>query len=164
MLNKKDFEELAGKVKVDDFHVMMVSDGSGNLHNKPCGWWCGFYYKPLQKTKEYYGGCNAGSVNYAELSPFLHTLYVFHSALVKVNLLNSVDEWKILLISDSEVTVKCGNKEYQRKSNLPLWAQIDWYAQNGFDLNWKWVKRNTNPVSLKADTISKKIRKSMENI
>lgn len=164
MLVKEDFEQLAGKVKVDDFHLMIVGDGSGSLHNMPCGWWCGFYYRPSGNVKEYYGGCNAGSVNYAELSPFLHTLYVFHAALVKVDLLKTVDKWKVLIVTDSELTVKCAMREYQRKSNLALWAQIDWYEKNGFEITWKHTPRNSNPINLKADKTSKTMRKTMENI
>ena len=152
MISKEQFESLAFSLGVSDFDLMIVADGSGTVANKPCGYYEASYYRPDCKIFEHSGACSCGTNNFAELSPFLLALWQFnHNTQGKIFTKAVLD---VLCVSDSELTVKCGNKEYTRSSNAALWASLAYY-ESIYDFTWKWVSRNSNPINKLADVKSR---------
>lgn len=163
-MNAQAFESLASQLNVADFQLMLVGDGSGTYFNLPCGWACASYFRPTGSIKRHFGGATGGTNNYAELAPFLHVLWVFHAAREKKYGNKNKPPVKILAVSDSEITVKCGNREYMRWANRALWFQLDWYVANGYHVVWKHVPRNSNPINVWADAQAGVIRQQMEDL
>lgn len=154
-MNESQLTAIAVKLGLGQFDLLLVADGSGTLATKPCGWCCIAYAPAVHEVVEHVGGTSGGTNNYAELSPFIHALW-FHQNR------NSVSKFKIELVSDSQMTVRCGNRNYSRNSNQALWACIDWFEQQGHTLHWNWVPRNSNEVNLQADKRGRSVRLLLE--
>lgn len=155
------FEALSEQVGVQDYHLMLVGDGSGMTRATPCGWCCHLYHRPSGRVRTHFGGASNGSNNFAELVPYLFSLATFHAAFVEAHP-DQEALFNVLIVSDSELTVRCGMGEYARRANLALWASIDWFVANGYKLTWRHVLRNSNPVSKRSDAIAGFARKEVK--
>ena len=49
---------------------------------------------------------------------------------------------KVLVISDSQILIRCASKEWKRKKNLDIWSQIDEVAQQ-MRVTFKWIRGHT---------------------
>lgn len=153
-------QEIARSLGISDYDLLLIGDGSGNLVNAPAGWFCTLFDSKSEAIVDHFGGVNGGTNNYAELAPYCHALWSYHSQR-KDNIGGIV---KVAIISDSEVTVRCGNGEYARKANASIWAQIEWFERNHYRLHWVHVPRNSNAFSEFADHIAGVVRRSISQI
>lgn len=134
-----------------------MADGSGMTSDKPCGWAC-LHHERGRRPFWLYGGTSHGTNNYAELEPFVHALWLFssqHPGPRKV---------QVVCVSDSELTVRCGNRQYARNANLALWASIDHYERLGYSMRFVHVPRNSNPVNKRADALGRSVRLELEKL
>jgi ribonuclease HI len=155
-LRAANFEELAQSLNVSDFDIMIVSDGAGNLKDTSCGWVSFVFNRPLGTITRHVGATSAGTNNYAELAPFLHAFWHINAGL------SGPASFKIVCVTDSELTVKQGIGQYARNANAAQWAAVDWYTRNGYRLDWQWVARNSNPINAACDAGAKDARRLME--
>lgn len=123
----------------DDFTLIAIADGSGTKWSKPCG--SKVYCRFNGEVKELQCSFSNGTNNFAEIIPFVYTLSYFG--------LEKLSSGKILFVSDSELTVKQGNREYTR-ANQPLWGAIEKF-ENSNKIVWKWVPRNILYLSKLCD-------------
>ena len=72
--------------------------------------------------------------------------------------------YRTWIFSDSELTVKCGNKEYARKTNVDLWAGLDALVARGYDVRFRWVPRNSTPFHAMADELAGTARVTLNNL
>ncbi len=142
------------------FDLLLLADGSGTKLERPCGWAC-YAYTPGGPIVEHLGGTSGGTNNFAELAPFLHALWSFHTRHFQGE--ERPRGVRVELVSDSEVTVRCGNGQYGRHANLPLWASIDWFVANGYLLHWNHIPRNSNSVATMADRRGREVRRVLES-
>lgn len=160
-LTSTDFLLLADSFEDEyDFDLMIVSDGSGNTVDRPCGFYAASYEKATKTVREHFGGTNGGTNNYAELAPFLLALWQFQATF---NPAGWKREVRVLCVSDSLITVNCGNGKFARNANRALWANLDWYSDNGYDFRWEHVPRNSNPINVRADCQAGKVRALFED-
>jgi ribonuclease HI len=147
-----------------NYDLELVCDGSGTVHNEPCGYSCkatSSIYKG--GTVTHFGGFSAGTNNFAELIPFVHALGYDFSVRPKSFVNNKLkEEAAVLCISDSELTVKQGNRKYHRNANKALWAAIDEYERLGYNLTWHHVLRDTIALQIACDSQSRELRKIIE--
>lgn len=149
--------DLAAEMDIPESDLYLIGDGSGTGAKTPCGWFVTAYDHVYDLVSEHIGGTNGGTNNLAELAPYIHALWWHHTMQEEPPTQNH--PCRVVIISDSEVTVRCGKREYGRKANLCLWAAIDWFEQNGYRLSWFWVPRNSNPFSSRADSEAGRLRK-----
>lgn len=144
-------EEFAAEMGVDeDVDLLLVGDGSGGTHRSPAGWGCMAYDRDLETVTIHAGALTAATVNFAELVPYVHALWHHHQSHAD----REVVHRRVAIVSDSQVTVRCGNREYRRKANGCLWASIEWFERRGYELEWIHVRRNSNEWSEFADWIA----------
>ena len=161
---------LAQSLGAKPFDLMLVGDGAGSFVHTPCGWFVTLYERASGKVWEHWGGAGGGTNNYAELEPFVFSLWAYRHVLWAYHTGKQdgqgpvVAAPRVFCVSDSELTVKCGRRDYARKMNLPLWASIEWFEQKGYRFQWVHVPRNSNRFNEKADLVAKKIRGSMGNV
>lgn len=62
------------------------------------------------------------------------------------------------VISDSEITVRCGNKQYQRRANGCLWAGIEWFESHAYVFQWHHVRRLSNAWNELMDAVAGHMR------
>lgn len=97
-------------------------------------------------------GVSCGTVNQAEA---LCTLDALRYDLYKVHSGRLPGSRRVVIFSDSEVTVKTGNGIYRPSFNPDIWASFDWFRQQGYQLTWFFVERNSNPLAVAIDAASK---------
>jgi ribonuclease HI len=153
-------EFLVRHLELPRFDLLLVGDGSGTRLDQSCGWCCTSYCPGAGSTVQF-GGTNGGTNNFAELSPYLHALWLYHTRRYG----NSGDtprsrgeQVAVVIVSDSEITVRCGQGVYARRANAGLWASLQWYEANGYQFTWRHVRRNTNPLSTRADEVAGRVR------
>ncbi len=161
-----DMENLAASVGVADFDLLLAGDGSGNQNTAPCGWACFSYYRPRRSVRTHFGGASGGSNNVAELTPYCHVLALFHDACCKSVSTRRSDRpsFEVLIVTDSEVTARCGDGTYGRNANLHLWAAIDYFVKAGYRITWKHAKRNSSPPGEAADLLAGRLRRLMKEV
>jgi ribonuclease HI len=144
-------------IGLNGLDLFLVGDGSGTTIDKPCGWFVWAHDRISNTVKKYFGGTNSGTNNYAELANFVHAMWAYHARLFKTPPQDKVDIW-VVIVSDSELTVRCGNRVYERKANTPLWAVFDHLESLGYKFTWHHVLRNSNPFNTEADRVAGMVR------
>lgn len=158
-------EALVKSLSLPDFDLLLIGDGSGTTSGNPCGWSCTAYERATGSVWEHHGGASGGTNNYAELEPYVHCLTAYRHALWSYHTTGrDVRPPRVVIVSDSEVTCRCGNGQYQRKANGPLWASIKWFEDKGYTFSWVHVRRLTNEFNRRADKIAGTIRKKMSEV
>lgn len=141
------------KLNCNNYDYVLVGDGSGSTIQTSIGYSAFVLDVARESILQLEGYWNHGTVNQSEILPTLLLLNYLESS----NILPPV---KILVISDSEVTVNCGNKKWARNANKFMWAGLDYFESVGYKVEFRWVKRNTNLISKECDRISKEMRRS----
>ena len=150
-----DLEALIDQAGVEIVDLVLAGDGSGTTTNESCGFACVAYDRRRGEVFVHKGGFSHGTNNLAELMPYVHALWYYQA-----NNKFSSRPVRVLIVSDSELTVRQGQRKYRREANACLWAAIDWFEQNGFYIHWRHVYRNTNPVNAACDKFAGRVRKS----
>jgi ribonuclease HI len=148
-------EDLARQLFVADFDLLLVGDGSGTVYAQPAGWGCLAYDRRKQQVNLHTGATSCGTNNFAELVPYVQALWHHHQDHQQAPAIPV----RVQIISDSELTVRCGNGCYARRANACLWASIAWFEQNGYRLAWRHVLRNSNPWSALMDAVAGQARR-----
>lgn len=154
-LSKNLVEGVISKLGLPDADLYLFGDGSGTTLDKPCGFACIAYSKAifLGRIRVYTGRLSHGTNNVAELMPYYHALYCDAADCGVYHINRST-----IIVSDSELTVKQGQKVYGRYANSHLWRAIDSFVECGYSIKWHHVLRNTNPLNALCDKISKQER------
>jgi len=153
-------EALAATLDCNDFDLLLAGDGSGTTYSQPAGWACVAFDRVKAQVTLHAASQSCGTNNFAELAPFVQALWHHHQdsgPVVKPPL-------KVTIVSDSELTVRCGNRQYHRSANGCLWAGIAWFEQHGYELTWKHIRRNTNAWATWLDELAKIGRCLMEEM
>ena len=151
-------EALAKELHLPDHELLLVGDGSGSVYDRPAGWACVAYDRPKQQTTVHAGALTCGTNNFAELAPYVQALWHHHQDHGQPTPANT----RVALVSDSEVTVRCGNGEYDRNANLCLWAAVEWFKRCGYRLSWRHVRRASIDWNVWADEIAGFMRSLVE--
>lgn len=159
-MSPTELQKIAKEVGVGEFDLLLIGDGSGMTYDSPGGYFSWVYNKKTGEVSRVCGANSNSSNNFCELFPYIHALIVYDNSSEHSRFFSPrKQKLRVAVVSDSELTVKCAKKEYGRKANLPLWAAIDWFEENGFELKWFHTRRNTNPASSHADKIAGECRK-----
>lgn len=146
--------ELLDALHITSPQVVLIGDGSGSLWSRPCGWSV-IALDFINKIFEVYMGSSShGSVNYAELYPYIHALTALTDLWCKREILPPKH---IDICSDSEVTVRCGSGIYGRTAHGGLWASIEYFGKI-HQITWNHIPRNTYQLHILADKLSKHAR------
>jgi ribonuclease HI len=149
---------LATHLDLPDHDLLLVGDGSGTSYEKPVGWTCIAHDRRRPRVTVHVGTLSCGTNNVAELLPYVQALWHHSQDHAKA----PATPVPVVIVSDSEVTVRCGNRQYARRANACIWAEIDAFEKLGYCLHWHHVARNSNPWHALADTIAGQARLLME--
>jgi hypothetical protein len=155
---------LAEELKLGEYDLLLVGDGSGTRIGQTCGWSCSLYEKWSGVVQSYFGGASTGTNNFAELIPYIHALWTYDVNRFGGHGLPYPKVIKVAIVSDSEVTVRCGNRIYHRLANQTWWRAFEWFEEHGYSFEWRHVRRNTNTISEMSDKQSRAVRLIMEGI
>jgi ribonuclease HI len=153
-----ELEALAAELALPDFDLLLVGDGSGTVYTRPAGWACAAYDRVRARVTVHAGVLSCGTNNLAELAPYLQALWYHHQDHGQ----NPQTPARVVIVSDSEVTVRCGNRQYARGANGCLWAGLDWFERRGYRLAWRHVRRGSNAWNVWADRVAGHVRETLE--
>jgi len=131
--------------------LLMFGDGSGKSW-KEGGGFCTFLVDGRRGERAHIiGARNATTVNRMELSAYVEALSYHYFEVLRGKI--TQPPYRVWAFSDSEYTVKSGNRDQARSANLDLWTLTEWYEQRGYRLRWRWLPRNSNPLHETADRL-----------
>ena len=151
-------EDLARSLDIAEYDLLLVGDGSGTVYAEPAGWSCLAYDRIKDSIVLHAGAVTAGTNNFAELAPYCHALW-FHNQEHPLG-----GPFRAHVVSDSELTVKCGDRRYTRRANGSLWAAIEWFEDHGYRLRWHHVARATCPWNRLSDEVAGRARRAIAGI
>jgi ribonuclease HI len=156
------FNTLTAKLQLCPHDLLLIGDGSGTVVSKACGFACIAYDTKLKQYRIHSGSISHGTNNFAELMPYMHALWYDHYLQDQNISFRTVHPKRnVEIVSDSELTVKQGNKIYTRSANSMLWTAIDSLVVAGYNIHWNHVLRNTNELSTLCDKLAGKLRRKM---
>jgi len=152
-----EFNNLASSLSLPEHDVMLVGDGSGTRLGEACGWYVAYLDRRTGECSSCGGSGSTGTNNFAELAPYVQALWAIDARdkLAKKPV-------RVQIVTDSEVTARCGSGQYTRNANGCLWSAVDWFVRSGYLLNWNWVARNSNPISCLCDEESGRLRRLLQ--
>lgn len=155
-IKPEQVEQLIEELKLPPGDLYLFGDGSGTTLNLPCAHFVCLYEPSFKKVQTFHAGYSNGTNNFAELMPYVHALWAYDAARPKEGKKQKI---KVVIVSDSELTVRCAIGQYTRNANLPLWAAIDWFCSNGYEVSWHHVRRNSNFLMELADKRAGEVRR-----
>lgn len=157
-----ELEALSSELSLPEYDLLLLGDGSGTTCHESCGWACVAYNKLTDDIEFHNGSMSCGTNNFAELIPYCQALWHFDQFYKTVAAPGVAG--RVEIVSDSEVTVRCGNGIYARKGNGFLWSGIEWFEKNGYNIHWTHVRRNTNKFSKRCDWLAGETRISLDKL
>jgi ribonuclease HI len=148
----------------NDWDALIVGDGSGSNWDKSCGWCCALIDKFSKERKLLYGAMSCGTVNISELMPYIHALAWYeehHGNLVRHRGLENI---RVHIITDSQLTANQGNRQVNRKANRQLWESINYFESINYRFHWHWAPRELIGLNVFSDDISRQARKFMDQV
>jgi ribonuclease HI len=150
------FRDLAQSLSLPELDVIIVADGSGTVPSKSGGCAALIWDRRTDETHEIRSALSHSTNNFSELFPFVHALWMIQ----KTASLARGDS--VGCVSDSQITVKAGQKLYSRSANECLWDAIEYFETGGIRFEWRWVPRNSNPLNAWCDKRSREMRILLE--
>jgi len=142
--------------------VLLIGDGSGSSWNVASGWGCISIEKDTMLRRSWYGACNLGSTNLAEIMAYLHPLTWYAREQLKSN---SSQFKQVHIVTDSAYLTSKGNKEDSSFGlDQSIWHMFNVFQSFGLVLNWHWARRETIELNRVADKLSKDTRKHIANL
>jgi ribonuclease HI len=135
-----ELEGLSRRLGLADYDLLLIGDGSGTVYDQPAGWACLAYDTMKQQVRLHTGALSCSTNNAAELLPYLQALWFFHQDHGQA----PPSPARVQVVSDSELTVRCGLGRYARRANACYWAALAWFEGHGYRLSWRHVPRNSN--------------------
>lgn len=150
---------LLERLKIKEFDLILIGDGSGSMQNYPIGWACVAIEQGQMSRRVFYGGANDGTINQAEPLAYLIPLSWYAAKLNKEGKPGARGVRHIHIITDSEYARDQGQRLSVTTSyNTILWAAFGLLARQGLVLHWHWIERETDPVNHEVDLLSKAAR------
>ena len=147
---------VAQKILPGQWDLLLFGDGSGLKWETGGGFACFLMDGRTLRRDLIIGGQTRTTVSRMELGVYTEAIaYHFYRLLDRV-VTNA--PYRVWIFSDSELTVKCGNKEYHRKTNVDLWQSFDIWEERGYLFRFRWVPRNSTPFHELADRLAGKAR------
>lgn len=140
--------------------LLLVGDGSGTRVGNAAAWTVFCLDMRSQAAYWHAGAVSSGTNNYAELHPYVHALWDYQSR----HRVTEFSPVQVRIVSDSQITVRCGNGDYLPSANLPYWAAIEQLKKSGFNLDWVHIPRNSHPLHELADYCAGKTRNEMSRV
>jgi ribonuclease HI len=153
-------DRLAADLHLPAHDLLLYGDGSGSTYEKSVGWACIAHDRRKRRVTVHVGALSCGTNNVAELSPYVQALWFHHQDHGKA----PAAAVQVVIVSDSEMTVRCGNGWYGRNANACVWAEIDAFEKLGYRLQWRHVPRNSNPFHVLADKFAGQARLAMNSL
>lgn len=162
---KENLDQLLERLKIEEWDLLLIGDGSGSNWNFECGWGCVSIEHDTLARKSWHGAMSAGTVNFAEVMAYLQPLcwYVNREMLRRKKATYKVKARHIHIITDSQYAkTKGSSKDLLAGKNGALWQIFRQFGAQGMILHWHWIPRETVELNRFADQLSKAARLNLK--
>jgi ribonuclease HI len=146
-------------IKYDEYDLFLFGDGSGLTWEIGGGFATFIVDRNKQLRKHMIGARTLSTVNRMELSAYTEALSYHYECVMDRKI--QKPPYKVVVLTDSELTERVGNGVYSRKANGDLWQVIDWFTTRGYRIRWVWVPRNSTPYHELADYLAGAARRAL---
>jgi hypothetical protein len=154
----RELESLAEGLGLPAFDLLVVGDASGTVYHQPAGGACVAYDRRKSGVTAHAGALTCATNNLAELVPYVQALWHHDQDHGQA----PATPVGVAIVSDSEVTVRCGARRYGRHANGCRWAAVEWFERHGYRLCWTHVRRNGNAWNAWANRVVVSMRVLLE--
>lgn len=160
-IGKQTLEDLLVQFQIEQWDILLVGDGSGSYELRPCGWGCVSLERSNLERRVWYGACNAGTVNLAEMLAYLMPLTYFAAQRTAGNVYETAN---VHIITDSTYLEKMapGSQQRRGQANQGLMQVFRQFDQSGLALHWHWAERESVELNVVADILSKAARLTLQ--
>lgn len=155
-------DALLQKLKIDNWDLLLVGDGSGSTWDRECGWGCVSIEKSTLERRVWHGALSHGTVNVAEAMAYLQPLCWYVDRELKVRKHGGkIGVRHVHIVTDSGYLQSSGDKparDLLSSNNGPIWNVFRQFSSHGILLHWHWVRRETVELNEFADHLSKAAR------
>ena len=154
------------RLSITTWDAILVGDGSGSMWGWPIGWGCVLIAKDSATRKLFFGGCNDGTVNVAELLAYLAPLSWYLAEQCAKSPHGRLTGMKqVHIITDSQYAQSKGETKaaVTMTRNTVLWGAFALYERQGLHLTWHWRPREDVQLNKLADALSKGARGLIKN-
>lgn len=149
-------DELLQRFSIRRWDWLLIGDGSGCSWDMGAGWASILVERESLATSYWYGGCNSGTNNFAEIMAYLTPL----TWLASKGKHDGSPIQQVHIVTDSEYCKQRGQNRdgaYSRQ-HAGLWAIAHTYERLGIVLTWHHAKRGTLLLNKVVDRISREAR------
>lgn len=159
---------LTKALNLQHWDALIIGDGSGSHWDIGAGWAAVLLDRYSRAGKLFYGAANVGTVTLGEFFPYLYamTWYGGNKGPGQLRLKQAQHENRNLsihIITDSEIISKAGNNPESRRSYRELWAALDTWRLQGFDITFHHVGRDIIPLNILVDAVSRQARLDLKD-
>lgn len=134
--------------------LLMIGDGSGNMWHRPCGWSGVLVDMQNGGRRLFHGAMNYGSIEFAELMPYLQAL-AWHSRHHR----DASRLYRVTLVTDSKLLVHHANEllaaDGQPPRTLPLpYLMLRGAWELGYRIAPVWYRRTNLQLNVLSDLIA----------
>lgn len=164
---QETLQQILERFDIRDCQLLLVGDGSGNSWNACCGWATTMIEMVSRERWLFYGAMSAGSINLAELAPYVQALSWYHQDRGKNKIHELGRPIRVNVITDSEVVATQGKQtaDFDQplpKANSPQWAAMRQFARLGYQLHWHHEGRSQTVLNWAADLLAGISRRQLQ--
>jgi len=155
----------------DAWDALIVGDGSGQGWKTGGGWASVLLDRYSGQRKLCYGMQQPCTITVAELLPYIHLLdwYTDRSGPApgrrrQKELQKNGRNMEIHIVTDSQVIAACGMHPESRHAHRALWASIDAFRADGYNLTFHHVRRDVIDLNILVDEVSRQARLGLQGI
>jgi len=162
-------QQVLERAKIDRWDILIIGDGSGTGWKDACGWAGILIDRAYHMRLLVDGAQNLGSINLAEMMPYLMGLINYHEQQGKRQL-KMRSPLQVHIITDSQVTCYHGIAAAKPEEPLPkvshraLWAGMRELGRMGYRIHYHWAERSTSMLNWASDLIAYLARKGVKNL
>jgi hypothetical protein len=163
---------LAEAWKIADWDVILSGDGSGSGWDLGCGWGCVLIDRESRGRQEFHGGMNFGTVDIAELMPYVQAMAWYAERRRRAIRLGRhvPDVVRVRIVTDHKSLADDGNaiargtKSLWDCANSAFWAALLSFERAGFAFGYRWIPRASAALNCYVDEVSKAAYRAMKTL
>lgn len=143
---------------------LLVGDGSGSKTDSPFGWASCLVERQTGGRQLFYGGLSCGTINIAELLPYVHALDWY-----EINIAGSRPSTRgyrnVHILTDSQTVARWINRANAGQSHhyfRPYIVMLEGFRKLGYAMHAHWIERQTSLLHNVTDLVSVDSRKQLE--
>jgi len=161
-----NLDELVDLLKIVDWDVLLVGDGSGNGWSKPCGWGVALIDRMTSRRELFKGAWNFGTIGVAEVMPYFQAMLWYHETMANVlrdrlRIASRSRPIRVHIVTDCQQVAEQGRALSQGlkslrevRQNRPLWHGLMQFEREGFQFDFHFLPRTTIALNILADAVA----------